>query len=254
MSEHATVGDVELKFPLQLSTKKLDAGQIVIEADLRKETMALIAGHGMDMKVTIRDQDDYKNAAEELTRLKAVLKDIDSRRRELTKPLDDEKKRVMDYVRPFTDALSNAENLIKQGLIEYEEEQERKRRLAEAEAEERRRKEQERLEARAEKAEAAGHVEKADALREQAATAVVAAPVPAAPVKAAGISTRKVYSAECVDIKALAKAVVDGVVAPNAIQADQKFLNQMATALKDNFSMPGCKLIVSTSMAARAKR
>lgn len=243
-----------LSFPLCLRTNALDAGRIVITSDLAEGTLAMIAGVG-DVKVSITDPESYAAAAGELTKVKAALKRIDEDRKELTKPLDEEKRRVMDYVRPFTTALESAEVKFKTALIAYDNEQERKRQLAEAEEAERLRKQQDALEKRAEKAEASGKTEKAEALREQAATAVFAAPVAAAAApKVSGISTRKTYSVDVTNLLELVKAVAEGRAPLKYITADLKVLNGIAGALKEDYDVPGTKLVVGSSMSARAAR
>lgn len=246
-----------LSFPLKLTTNSLDAGSIVINADLAAGTLALLSGTGTNIQVSVNSPEDYASAADELSKIKAVAKQIDEQRKELTKPIDKEKQRVMDYVRPFTDALTRAESAFKSALINYDNEQERKRRLAEASEAERLRKEQEKIEARAEKAEASGKTEKADALREIASTNVYSAPAAIAtaePLKVSGLSSRKVFSAEVTDLMTLVKAVAAGTVPIKALSADMTFLNKMAAALKDEYDYPGTKLVIGTSMASRAKR
>lgn len=254
-ADTSTDSTTALSFPLQLRTHAIDAGSIVIEADLSEGTLALLAGAG-DIEISIDTPQSYEDAADELAKIKAVAKRIDEQRKAITKPLDDEKKRVMDHVRPFTDALARVEASLKNGLIAFDQEQERKRKLAEAEAAEKARKEAEKLERQAEKAEAAGRTEKADALREQATTAVFAAPAPAVTEtpKVSGLSTRKTYGVEVTDLMALVKAVASGAAPLKLLQADTKVLGQMATALKEDFSYPGVKLVVSTGIASRSKR
>lgn len=265
-----------LAFPLALTTKALDAGSIVIESDLSDGTLAMLSVNSA-ITIKVADPQTYAEAADELAKVKGVAKRIEEQRKELTKPLDDEKKRVMDYVRPFTDALSRVETALKKGLGEYDAEQERKQRLAQAEAEEKARKEQERLEKRAETAEASGKVEKADALREQATTLVYAAPAPVAAAPAVkGLSKTKRYSGECTDLMALAKACVAQSLlveaggdpaklmqivtdhAQNAaplklITADTKVIGQMVTALKEDFNYPGIRVTADNNYSSRSK-
>ena len=243
-----------LAFPLKLRTDALDAGSIVIEADFAEGTLAMLAGIST-IKVNITDADSYATAAGELAKIKAVAKKIDADRKELTKPLDDEKAKVMDYVRPYTTALGNAELAFKNALLAYEQEQTRRRELAEAEEAERLRKQQEALAKRAEKAEASGHEEKAETLREQAATAVYVAPAPiAAPPKVSGLSSRKTYSAEVTNLMDLVKAVAEGRAPLKYLVADMKVLNTIAGALKNDFDVPGVKLVISASLSSRAAR
>lgn len=267
-----------LAFPLQLAARAVDATSIVIEADLATGTLAMLSG-ASNIAVNITDDTTYAAAADELAKIKAVSKQIDEKRKDITKPLDDEKKRVMDLVRPVTEALAGVEVALKNGLLEYTSEQERKAQLAAAAAAERQRKDSEKLETQADKAEAAGKVERADALREQASTAVFAAPAPSitATPKVTGLSTRKIYSAEVTSLTELATAAIarhlvefaagdankllqhltsqafKGVPL-RAITADDKFLGQQATSQKESLEYPGVKVVVSTGLASRAKK
>lgn len=265
-----------LAFPLNLQTRALDAGSIVIESDLSDGTLAMLSANST-ITIRIKDPQSYADAAEELAKVKGVTKRIEDQRKELTKPLDDEKKRVMDYVRPFTDALFRVEVALKKGLGEYDAEQERKQRLAQAEAEEKARKEQERLEKRAETAEASGKAEKADALREQASTLVYAAPAPMETAPAVkGLSKTKKYAGEVTDLLTLAKACVAQSLLAEAggdpaklmqivtgyaqnpaplklITADTKVIGQMVTALKEDFKYPGIRVTADNTYSSRAK-
>jgi len=277
-SAEATTESTALSFPLQLVARAVDATSIVIEADLADGTLAMLAG-AQDIAIQISDDTTYAAAADELAKIKAVAKKIDEQRKAITKPLDDEKARVMNHVRPFTDSLARVESALKNGLLAYSAEQERKAQLAAAAAAEAQRKEAEKLEKQAEKAEAAGKVEKADALREQATTAVFAAPAPtvAETPKVAGLSTRKTYSAEVTSLTELATAAIARHLVEFAagdankllqhltaqafkgvplkvITADTKVLGQQATSLKEELDYPGVKLVVSTGLASRAKK
>lgn len=253
---------------------------LTVRVDMLPETVALI-GEAKALAanaetIHIETAEQYEVAAGELAKIKANFKSIDEQRKSLTKPLDDAKKKVMDYVRPFTDSLTAAEDLIKRGMIAFDERQEAARREAEAKAQEELRKQQEKLEQRAERMEGKGKTEQAELLREQAATAVVAVAAPAAP-QVSGISKRKNYSASVTDLATLAKAAVAQALLADAggdaaklmqnlqalaahavplkaIQADEKFLNQMAKAMQDDFAYPGCKLNTDTVMSARAAK
>lgn len=267
-----------LSFPIQLAARAVDATSIVVEADLADGTLAMLSG-STEISVSITSESAYADAASELAKIKAVAKQIEDQRKAITKPLDDEKKRVMDHVRPFTDGLARVEGALKNGLLAYTAEQERKAQLEAAAAAEAQRKEAEKLEKQADKAEASGKVEKADALREQAATTVFAAPAPsiAATPKVAGLSTRKTYSAEVTSLPELATAAIarhlvefaggDAAkllqhltaqafkgVPLKAITADAKFLGQQATAQKEDLDYPGVKLVVSTGIASRSQK
>lgn len=201
--------------------------------------------------ITIETAEDYRRAAGELQKVKGLFKSLDAARKQTLEPINSAKDEVMGFYKPMLERLTTTEGLIKGGMTKFDEEQDKARRIAEARAAEDARKEQEKLEAKAEKLAEKGKTEQAQALQMQAAS-VVAAPVASVPIKTDGISKRVNYSAEVNDLMALVKAVAAGEVPINAIQADGKFLNQMAKALKENFSYPGCSLKKESIVSAKA--
>lgn len=231
---------------------------LVIRADLLPETRELLinatAMAQQAKHITIDDVPGYEVAAGELAKIKAAIKSIDEQRKAITKPLDDAKTQVMDYVRPFTTSLTDAEALIKGAMVRFNENQEAERRRQEAIAAEEARKQQEKLLAKAEKLEEKGKVEQADNLRD-AAYSVVAAPSAVVPnAKVAGVSTRHTYGVEVVDLMALVQAVAAGTAPIQALQADTKFLGTQAKAFKEAFNFPGCKLTKTAGIASRAAK
>lgn len=255
--EQPEVIDAAPQFPLVMAMEQVPAAQVIVEADLKPETLSLLSVASKMLTerrgVTIANHDEYATAADQLGKIKGAAKSIDEQRKSLTKPLDDRKKEVMDSVRPFVDALSSAETILKNGMIAFDQEQQRKRELEEAEAERQRKLAAEKLELKAEKADASGKTEQADVLRMQAASTVVAAPAAFEAPKAKGVSTKKTYTVAVTSLMDLVKAVAAGTVPIQALQADQTFLNKTAALFKADFDYPGCKLSVGASMAVRAK-
>lgn len=95
--------------------------------------------------IVIADNDSYIHAGNYLKKLKAAQKDLDDRRKGMTRPMDEAKKKVMDFFRPFEAKISELETSLKQSLIKYQAvvdariqaELEEKRKKDEAEAAER---------------------------------------------------------------------------------------------------------------------
>lgn len=187
-------------------------------------------------------------SAEELKRIKARAKDLDAQRREMTKPLDDSKKRIMDFFREPLQFLTDAESLIKRAILAYQSEQEKLRRAQEAKLAEQARKERERLEKRAEAAAAKGQEEKAEMLRDQAVE--VKAPVLAAPKAPAGIQTRELWSAEVFDAELVVASVLDGALPWEAITINQAYLDAQARLHKAALNIPGVRAVSSKTLAA----
>jgi hypothetical protein len=71
--------------------------------------------------------------------------------------------------------------------------------------------------------------------------------------KVDGITFKTNYSAEVVDIMALAKAVVAGAVPAEALKGNYPFLNATAKSLKTAMNWPGVKLIAERVVSARTK-
>ena len=225
-------------------------------------------------------------AARELTKIKGLQKDVDAKRKGITKPIDDAKKAVMDLFRAPTDYLEQAEALLKKAITTYDREQERLRiaeqaRLDEAARVERARLEQEAaareaaaraeaeaMQAQASQAAAAGDVEaaarlaaEADSRIEQGAAEVatlqttatlVTAPIAAAPRATAGVSTRKVWKAEISDKLALIRFVAEHPEYVDLLDANMPAVNKIALALKLNCPLAGVRVFEDNVIAARA--
>ena len=188
--------------------------------------------------IAIHNQDDYNTASDVLKEVKSRYKELDTQRKNITKPLDDAKKAVMELFRQPLDLLGKAESKIKSLMIGYTAEQEKKAReeqeklqkLAEAEAERERKK----LEAKIERAKASGKEEKVEELEMQK-EAIIPMDVPVVTAnieQPKGISYKEKWTAEVVDFKALP----DEYKLPN-----QQALDKVAQATKGSLSIPGVK-------------
>ena len=143
-------------------------------------------------------------------------------------------------------------NLAARFCGEWQKVQERKRR-----EEELRQQELERQRAETAVLEEAAQLERDG--RADDAQALIEAPVVMAPVavptavpQIKGVSAPRVtWKAEVTSLALLIKAVADGKVPVQAIQADEKFLNKMATALKGELKYPGVKVTSSAKASYR---
>jgi hypothetical protein len=229
----------------------------------------------------------YADAGEQLKQVKAAMKRLDDLRKGMTRPLDAAKKAIMDFFRAPEEKLVRAESGIKRAMIAYTDEQERIRREEQRKAEEAARRERERLEAIAREterkarekaeaerkaaeaaaaagraAEAAKLMAKAAATEERAAAkaeeaaqqaAMVVAPViqREAP-KVPGISSRETWHAECVDLRALVKAVHEGRAPLSFLIANDKVLGQQARSLKADLVCDGVRVWSKSGLASDA--
>ena len=209
---------------------------------------------------------------EEAQALKKVDLDTDYQRAlALTKSVKGvtaELKALFDTVQPFAHkawkALSSANTEIRDRLeaeekrlkglaAAFEDEQGQKRREAEAALQKQlQAQEREQRDVDAMLAEEEGRASEAEAIREAPSTVppVTVAKDRFVP-KVAGTSRRETWKAEVADLAALAKAVVAGTVPIQAIQPDQKFLNQQARALKSALTYPGVRAYAESTMAVR---
>lgn len=186
-----------------------------------------------------------------LTTIAGRKKSLTEKRMELTRPLDEAKRRTIDFFRAPISKLEGAEQTVKGHIAHYSEEQERIAARARAEEEERQRKEAARLQDRAAKAEEKGHTEKAEVLREQAEFA----PPPAAPAapRMDGVHTREVWHAEVVDFGALFEAAISAPYLRTFLEPGMKALNALARQQKGAMAVPGVKAVKETSVAARGR-
>lgn len=197
--------------------------------------------------ITIKTQEHYEGAAVTLKAVKAKYKEVEGKRKEITKPLDVARKAVMDLFRKPLELLASAEKAIKKPMIDYDTAQERIRKEKEdrlriaAEKEEKRKKDA--LEARAKKAEEAGKLEKAEELREKKEDVVVEAQVLAEPEKPAGVSYKTTWFAVVTDEKLIPREY---------LVPDMKVLNKLASAWKDTKKIPGVEFKKDKGLSSRA--
>lgn len=222
----------------------------------------------------VTTQGEYSAAGEELTRIKAAQKRLDETRKSLTKPLDESKKRIMDFFRAPAEKLADAEKAIKGACIGYQQEQERIRREEQRMAEEAARKERDRLErlriaaeqkAREKEAELRRQAAEANAAErakiearmqadadraaakqselEERAAAVMAPVIHREAPKVEGISTRTVWKFRITDARKLP---------PQYTLPDEVKIRKVVQALKGDTIIPGVEVYAEESMAARA--
>jgi chromosome segregation ATPase len=93
----------------------------------------------------IESADDYELYGARIRDLRSAEKKLDEKRKDMTRPLDEAKRTVMDWFRAPIDRLQAARSQYEDRMREWDREQERLRREAQARAEEAARKERERL-------------------------------------------------------------------------------------------------------------
>jgi len=209
--------------------------------------------------ITIKSQEGYNKASDVLKTIKGRIKMLDTLRKGITKPLDEAKQKVMDLFRVPLGHYTEAEGVIKKGMLTYDDEQERLRRIEQEKlekkaAEERRikaeqeaawRKKEEDARREAEKLASEGKAEEARKAQEVANKASakaderafeqqnIVAPVVAPKLEAIkGVSYRDQWTAEVIDFEKL----------PDDYKlADTTKLNKVAQATKGELKIPGVK-------------
>jgi hypothetical protein len=204
--------------------------------------------------IEIVDQASYERASQSLLDIKALTDQVHETFDPICQKADKAHKEAVAQRKKHLAPLETARAIIGQRRAVYEEEQ---RRIE--------REEQRRLEAEARKA--AEEEQLAAAIAAEAAGASAAeveaivneepvqAPMPVATQRVqrvAGVSTTTSYSAEVYDIRAFLKWVGEQPGA-RAMFVDVRAptLNKMATAMKDSFRIPGCRLVKKSGVRTR---
>lgn len=199
-------------------------------------------------ELIISNQGDYEVASTVLSEVKNRYKELDTQRKEITKPIDTAKKAVMELFRSPLELLEKAESKIKGLMIGYTNEQERKareeqarlQRLADAEAA----KQKKILDEKIARAEAAGKAEKAELLaQEKENIAPIIAPVVAPQIETPkGVSYRDNWTAEVIDINLIPREY---------LVVNMQALNAVAKSTKGTLTIPGVKFISTKILASR---
>ena len=83
---------------------------------------------------------------------------------------------------------------------------------------------------------------------------VLELPAVAPPPKIEGVSYRDVYTAEVVSAKEFYGAIASGRISHALATPNQSALNRMATAMKEGFNLPGCRVIKTKTANSAARR
>lgn len=249
---------------------------------IRAKTELEVAG-----SLKISSAEEYEAAADSLQRIKGIAKDLESKRKEMTGPIDESKKQIQALFNPATQFCSDAENAIKKAMIAFDNEQDRLRRIAEQKRREKEERERAALEAEQAAARAKAEADEKRLLEEAAAAAAAGDTVKAAklevkadaqkdigearsvlieekaatvsayqapePVAVKGISKRKKYVATVTDINRLLSAIVAGTVPASVVKPDESALTKMANALAGQLNYPGVTITEETVIGARSK-
>ena len=208
--------------------------------------------------VKINTPEEAQAAVDQTREIKVLAGQIEEYRKSLTKPLDDEKKAIMDTFRPATEFLAKCELVLKGSITTFNQEQARIAAAAEKERQRlqqielgRQAKEQadaEALLAQAEEAAASGDTATAEVLEEQAmalqeSAAPISVPVTFVAAKPKGASSRTIWKCRVVDPSKLDRAY---------LMPNQVVLDALAATAKGVGDAPaGCEWTSSDSLSIR---
>lgn len=186
----------------------------------------------------------YATAGEDLKALKANYKALDEKRKSLTKPLDESKKRIMDFFRIPLAKLEGAAGKVSMSMVSWHNEQERIRRAEEDRLREVQRKEAARLAKVADKAQDRGDTKKRDEFDARSEEVSFAAPaVVPSTTKVAGLAMTKLWKYRIVDESKIPRQYM----IPNA-----KMLGELARTMKGLAEIPG--VVVYSEDSVRGTR
>jgi DNA polymerase III alpha subunit (gram-positive type) len=202
----------------------------------------------------VSSQDAYTNAGEDLKSIKSKAKELNDLRMSLTRPLDESKKRIMEFFNKPIDFLTKAESSVKSAMLKFQQEQERIRREEERRLAEIQRQKAEELQRQAREAEERAAklktdkakesaAAKAEELRTQAAVVESIAPVVESKFEqAAGISTREVWKFRIVDATKIPREY---------LIPDENYIGEMVRVTKGKKQIDGIEIYTETVIYAR---
>ena len=223
-----------------LSLNLPDAAALGAEAESAESTADFLQ---------ITDAESAAVANDELRAMKQRVKELDAKRKELTKPLDATKKGIMNLFRAPIERYEAAIKKIQTALIAYQAEEERKRLEAERAAAALAAAERKALE---QKADAADSAEEAEALREAAAIVTAAPVAAAAPVKLEGTSFSKKWRGKVTDLPAFLRYVADHTECFDLVEVKQGALDRFIAATGGAARIPGVESYQETIVSTRS--
>lgn len=219
-------------------------------ASIERETSEIVT---RARELVVVDDASYKAAGEQLQVVKRLRNEVAATFGPMKKKAHEAHKEILAQEKKHDDPLIAAERVLKQEKIAPfldRREQEERAERARLEAEARQRDEDARL-AEAANLEAAGEREAAERVLDEPAMAPPAPTLPPKP-KATGVSTRKAYVVEVVDLMALVRDVAAGKAPINVLVPNESALRKMADALKGDLPYAGVKVTQKRIVSGRA--
>jgi len=192
---------------------------------------------------TVISDEQYIQAFNLCKEIKNKHVELENKRKEITIPLDEAKKKIMDLFRKPLEILANAERIIKNAALIYQQMQEKKRIEEEKRLIKLQEKEAERLRLRAEKAQEKGKFDKAEELKEQAEQIINILPTARIEIpEIEGVSTKTTWRYKIIDINQIPREYL----IPN-----DEMLNKTAIATKGTLQIPGIEFYSQPIISVR---
>lgn len=240
-----TLNDLEVSEQPVLP-RRLEAAVAVVESGDIQESVRMLV---------IRDQQTYDGAVSLRRAVKALRAEAERVNRPLIASAYETHRKACARLKDEDGPLEEAERKISRLIANWDDEQRKKadeeaRRIKEEAA----RKQAEEFEAELRAAELAGASKeevKALIVEEEARPLVL--PAKPAPVyqAAKGVSVSATYSAAVTSMKMLLAHLIEHPEYINLVKIDQPALDRMARTMKENFKLPGCQLMKSSTVRDR---
>lgn len=223
--------------------------EVAISADVLDERQDLVT---RAEAINIDSPESYATAGAFLQANKGLqkkIKDFFSPHKALAKAAHDS---LCQSEKAELSKLIESEAVIKQKIGQYDDEMRAKQESlrVEMQAEAQKQADDAALEA-AMAAEAEGNKNEAEAII--SSHVVVSPVVPNLTPKLEGVSTRRVYSAEVIDLKLLVAAVKENRVPLLCLEGNMPFLHSQARNFKEALNYPGVRVVIKTVVSGRAK-
>lgn len=215
--------------------------------DIARDATRMVAPYAdRAIPLAITTREECETAAGVLAEIKGQARNLEDRRKEITGPLDDAKKRIMDLFRAPAAALAEAERAIKAAIGKFHEDQERIRIEQERAQRELQQREQERLRKLAAKAEERGDTAKAEefAAKEQQVASFQPTGLAEGTAGIQGMSIRKNWTFRITD---------EAKIPREYLIPNETMIGKFAQATKGKVQLPGIEIYEETSIASRSR-
>lgn len=212
-----------------------------ISPEVQKSTETALTVIDVAKGIVISTTHEYQFAQTVMGDIKKRIKELEEVRFGQTRPIDEAKKKILDFFRPPLQKLNDAKDHLNQIMVKFVDDQERKRREEERKLQEaaRKRAEEDALQAALE-AEAAGEKEEAEEILE---TPVYVPPIKVVSEipKSKESHLREIWDCDAFDLNLTVKAIAEGKAPIESVQYNITFLNAQARAYKSALNIPGTK-------------